>query len=102
MSTNVCFVGGDVQCKSDEISQVNRAKLAREIKSIRYILKGHSHLWDRADLDASFHTLKRVYRIQPEIRASVKPVTVNTRDGQNVMTVTEARRICHVAVTDFQ
>ena len=61
VSTNVYFVGGDVPCKSDEISQVNRAKLAIEIKSIRYILKGHSHLWDRADLDASFLTLKRVY-----------------------------------------
>ena len=31
--------------------------------------------------------------------ASVKPVTVNTRDGQNVTTITEASRICHVAVT---
>ena len=56
-----------MQCKSDEISQVNRAKLAIEIKSIRYILKGHSHLWDRADLDASFLTLTKSLP-QPEIK----------------------------------
>ena len=33
--------------------------------------------------------------------ALVKPVTVNTRDGQNVTTIRDASRICHVAVTDF-
>ena len=32
----------------------------------------------------------------------VKPVTVNIRDGQNLTAITEASRICHVAVTDFQ
>ena len=34
--------------------------------------------------------------------ALVKPVTVNIRDGQNLTAITEASRICHVAVTDFQ
>ena len=27
------------------------------------------------------------------------PVTVNIRDGQNVTTIMEASRICHVAIT---
>ena len=35
-------------------------------------------------------------------RALVKPVTVNIRDSQNLTAITEASRICHVAVTDFQ
>ena len=35
-------------------------------------------------------------------RALVKPVTVNIRDSQNLIAITEASRICHVAVTDFQ
>ena len=34
--------------------------------------------------------------------ALVKPVTVTIRDGQNVTTITEASRICHVAVTSSE
>ena len=33
--------------------------------------------------------------------ALVKPVKVNIRDGQNLTAITEASRICHVAVTDY-
>ena len=36
---------------------------------------------------------------KPMYWALVKPVTVNIRDGQNVTTITEASRICHVAIT---
>ena len=35
-------------------------------------------------------------------RALVKPVTVNIRDGQSVTAITEASRICHVAVTSSE
>ena len=34
--------------------------------------------------------------------ALVKHLTVNIRDGQNLTAITEASRICHVAVTDFR
>ena len=36
---------------------------------------------------------------KPFQRALVKPVTVNTRDGQNLTTVTDASRDRHVSVT---
>ena len=36
-----------------------------------------------------------------ELSPTRVPVTVNIRDGQNVTAITEASRICHVAVTDL-
>ena len=36
--------------------------------------------------------------LTPVLWALVKPVTVNIRDGQNRTTITEASRICHVAI----